>query len=84
MNLRERMDDMRANWPSILDADPEEHIGWVAERYREILSANGDAALSMSAEQCRTLARLDVAPTDDQLLPMALHAEFLYRLELNV
>jgi hypothetical protein len=80
MNLRKRMDDMRANWPSLLDADPEEHIGWLAEQYREILADCG-AGLTMTLDQCKTLARAGTAPTDEQLLPIALHAEFLERIQ---
>jgi hypothetical protein len=53
---------------------------WNAEYYLRILRESG---LTMTEEQCRALASSDVAPTDEQLLGRALHAEFLDRLEAD-
>lgn len=82
MNLRERMDHIRANWPHTPPDEIETQVEWNAARYADILRECG-GGLSMTPAECLALARLDVAPTDAQLLPMALHAEFLERIRAD-
>jgi hypothetical protein len=82
MTLRERMEHIRANWPKIPSDEIETQVEWNAAFYAEILSECGDG-LTMTAEQCTALARAGVAPTDEQLLPLALHAELVARLEAD-
>jgi hypothetical protein len=72
----ERHSRTNAQW-SVLQQEE-----WNAAYYAEILSADG-SGLTMTTAECTALARADLAPTDKQLLAMALHTEFLERLEAD-
>jgi hypothetical protein len=80
MNIHERIVHLRTTRASVPDDEIEIQIEWNVECYLGILRESG---LTMTEEQCRALARSDVAPTDEQLLGIALHAEFLERLEAD-
>jgi hypothetical protein len=80
MSIHERIAHLRATRASVPEDEIEIQIEWNVEYYLRILRESG---LTMTEEQCRALARSDVAPTDEQLLGQALHAAFLERIEAD-
>ena len=78
MDLRDRMNRIRANWALIPPEAVEAQIMLDAEAYLEILQES-DCGFTLSPEQCVDLARSDLAPTDEHLLRMALRDELLER-----